>query len=365
MSKREVGAPRFMLSVATWLCVLLAGGLLTIPATAYKPEGEMRFALYVTISPAWFDPAQVAVVGGTPFWFCYALHDALVKPMPGNPMAASLAESWTVSPDQLVYEFKLREGLKFHNGDPFTAEDVKFSFLRYKLNILQEKVREVEIVDPYRVRFHLHRPWPDFLTYYSTLASGAGWIVPKKYIEQVGDDGFKKHPIGLGPYKFVSHAPGIELVMEAVENYWRKVPHVKRLVFKSVPEPTTRLALLKTGEVDIAYDLDVLAAEEVKRDPKLRLAFSGGIGSFYVDFIEQWDPKSPWHDPRVRLAANYALDRQALSDAERLGASPPAGSIIPETYEFALPFEPYPYDPARAKRLLAEAGYPNGFDAGV
>ena len=141
----------------------------------------------------------------------------------------------------------------------------------------------------------------------------------EKYIEQVGDDGFKKHPIGLGPYRFVSHTPGIELVMEAVDNYWRKVPHVKRLVFKSVPEPATRLALLKTGGVDIAYDLDAQAAEEVKRDAKLRVAFSGGIGSFYLDFIEQWDPKSPWHDPRVRLAANYALDRQALSDAERLG----------------------------------------------
>jgi len=361
---RRTVAPRSMVSIATWLCVLLVSGFWATPAAAYKPAGEMRFALYVTIAPAWFDPAQVAALGGTPFWFCYALHDALVKPMPGNPMAPSLAESWTVSPDQLVYEFKLREGLKFHNGDPFTAEDVKFSFLRYKLNILQEKVREVEIVDPYRVRFHLPRPWPDFMAYYGTLASGAGWIVPKKYIEQVGDDGFKKHPIGLGPYKFVSHTPGIELVMEAVENYWRKVPHVKRLVFKSVPEPATRLALLKTGGVDIAYDLDAQAAEEVKRDAKLRLAFSGGIGSFYLDFIEQWDPKSPWHDPRVRLAANYALDRQALSDAERLGASPPAGSIIPETFEFALPFEPYPYDPDKAKRLLAEAGYLNGFDAG-
>ena len=198
----------------------------------------------------------------------------------------------------------LREGLKFHNGDPFTAEDVKFSFQRYKLNILQEKVRDVDEVDPYRVRFHLHRPWPDFMTYYGTLASAAGWIVPKKYIEQVGDDGFKKHPIGLGPYKFVSHTPGIELVMEAVENYWRKVPHVKRLVFKSVPEPATRLALLKTGEVDIAYDLEVLAAEDVKRDPKLRLAFSGGVGSFYLDFIEQWDPQVPGMT-RARLAANW------------------------------------------------------------
>ena len=357
-------APRLLLSVATWLCVILGSDVLAAPAAPYKPEGEMRWALYVTISPAWFDPAQVAVVGGTPFWFCYALHDALVKPMPDNPMAPSLAESWTLSDDQRVYEFKLREGLTFHNGDPFTAADVQFTFQRYKSSTLQEKVREVEVVDPYRVRFHLHQPWPDFMTYYGTLATGAGWIVPKKYLEQVGDDGFRRHPIGLGPYKFVSHTPGVELIMEAFEGYWRKVPHVKRLVFKSVTENTTRLAMLKRGEVDLAYDLDVPAAEEVKRDPRLRLAFSGGIGSFYLDFLEQWDPKSPWHDPRVRLAANYALDREALNEAERLGASPPAGSIIPRTFAYALPIEPYPYDPARAKRLLAEAGYPHGFDAG-
>jgi peptide/nickel transport system substrate-binding protein len=351
--------------VFVWCIVAMVVSMAGIDvAAAYKPEGELRWALYVTISPAWFDPAQVAMAGLTPFWICYALHDALVKPMPGNAMAPSLAESWTVRDDQRVYEFKLREGLTFHNGDPFTAEDVKFTFLRDKAKILQEKVREVEIVDPYRVRFHLHQPWPDFMAFYGTLATGAGWIVPKKYIERVGDDGFRKHPIGMGPYKFVSHTPGVELVMEAVESYWRKVPHVKRLVFKSVPEGTTRLAMLKKGEVDIAYDLDVPGAEEVKRDPKLHLAFSGGIATFWLDFLEQWDPKSPWHDTRVRLAANYALDRQALSDAERLGASPPVGNIIPQRFEFALPIEPYPYDPARAKRLLAEAGYPNGFDAG-
>jgi peptide/nickel transport system substrate-binding protein len=285
--------------------------------------------------------------------------------MPGNPMAPNLAESWTVSPDQRAYEFKLREKLTFHNGDPFTAEDVKFSFLRYKSTILHEKVREVEIVDPYRVRFHLHQPWPDFMTYYGTLATAAGWIVPKKYLEQVGDDGFKKHPIGLGPYKFVSHTPGVELVMEAVENYWRKVPHVKRLVFKTVPDATTRMAMLKKGEVDVAYDLDAAHAEEVKRDPKLRLAFSGGIGITALDFLEgQWDPKSPWHDQRVRLAASLAIDRQAISEAETLGASIPTGSLIPREFEFILPIEPHPYDPVKAKQLLAEAGYPNGFDAG-
>jgi peptide/nickel transport system substrate-binding protein len=346
------------------VAVLFFGSAVDDAAAQAKPEGEMRWALYVTLAPAWFDPAETAGQL-TPFWVLYAIHDALVKPMPGNLSAPSLAESWTVSADGRAYEFKLRDGLKFHNGDPFTAEDVKFSFHRTKgAKIFKEKVKDVVVVAPNRVRFQLNEPFPDFMAFYGTLATGAGWIVPKNYIEKVGDDGFKRHPIGLGPYKFVSHQPGVELVMEANESYWRKVPTVKRLVFKSVLEPTTRAAMLKRGEVDIAYLLDVPQAQEVKRDPNLKLAFSGGIGIFFLDFLEQWDPKSPWHDRRVRLAASLALDRQALSDAETLGASKPAGNYVPRTFEFALPLEPPPYDPARAKKLLAEAGYPNGFDAG-
>jgi peptide/nickel transport system substrate-binding protein len=329
-----------------------------------KPDGEMRWALYVTLAPVWFDPGEVVGLI-TPFWVLYAIHDALVKPMPGNLMAPSLAESWTLSPDQSVYEFKLRPGVRFHNGDPFTADDVKFSFHRAKgAKLLHEKVREVTVVDPHRIRFQLYEPWPDFMAFYGTLATGAGWIVPKKYVEKVGDDGFKKHPIGLGPYRFVSHTPGVELVMEAYEGYWRKMPHVKRLVFKSVPEPTARAAMLKRGEVDVAYLLDPPQALEIRKDPNFRVAFSGGIGTFFLDFFDQWDPKSPWADRRVRLAASYAINRKALSEAETLGASKPAGGLVPRTFDFALPLEPLPHDPARAKQLLAEAGYPNGFDAG-
>jgi peptide/nickel transport system substrate-binding protein len=131
-----------------------------------------------------------------------------------------------------------------------------------------------------------------------------------------------------------------------------------------VPEPTTRAAMLKRGEVDVAYLLDAPQALELRRDPTLRLAFSGGIGVFFLDFFDQWDPKSPWNDRRVRLAANYAIDRRALSESETLGASKPTGNIIPRSFEFTLPIEPYPHDPVKAKQLLAEAGYPNGFDAG-
>ena len=354
---------RGRLSVALLACGFLLGGV--IPSLAQtKPEGEMRWAMYVTLAPAWLDPGESVVGVITPFWITYALHDAVVKPTPGNRYTPSLAESWSVGEDQKTYEFKLRPGVKFHNGDPLTAEDVKFSFQRAKAKLLHEKVKEVVIVDPLRVRFILHEPWPDFMSHYGTFATGAGWVMPKKYMEQVGPDGFKKNPVGLGPYKFVSSTPGIELVMEAYEGYWGKPPQVKRLVFKSIPEATTRVAMLKRGEVDVAYLLDAPLAEEVKRDPTLKLGFSGGIGTYYLDFLDMWDPKSPWADPRVRLAASLAIDRKAISEAETLGASPPNGSVVPPSFEYALKLAPHPYDPKKAKQLLAEAGYPNGFDGG-
>jgi peptide/nickel transport system substrate-binding protein len=170
-------------------------------------------------------------------------------------------------------------------------------------------VQHVEIVDAHLVRIHLQEPWPDFMTFYGTPSTGAGWIVPKKYVEQVGDDGFKNHPIGAGPYKFVSHMPGIEMGLEAYEGYWRKMPHVKKLVWRVVPDDATRLAMIKTEEADMAYAMMGAMAEEVKSDPKLTLAYSYGPGIFFIDFTEQWDPKSPWHKLQVRQALNYAIDR--------------------------------------------------------
>src|SRR5512145_9259 len=128
---------------------------------AAAPEGQMTWAVHTTLVPAWFDPAEN--IQGTPFIVQYATHDALVKPMPGKSMAPSLAESWSVSPDGLVYEFVLRKGVKFHNGEVVTAEDVKFSFERYRgvfAKTLKERVAAVEIPDPGRVRFRLRQPWP-------------------------------------------------------------------------------------------------------------------------------------------------------------------------------------------------------------
>jgi peptide/nickel transport system substrate-binding protein len=328
------------------------------------PEGQMTWAVHATLVPAWFDPADNIL--STVFMVQHAIHDAVVKQVPGKPMAGSLAESWTVSPDRLVYDFVLRKGVKFHNGDVLTAEDVKFSFERYRGSFakrLKEHVAAIETPNPARVRFRLKQPWPDFMAFYGTHTTGAGWIVPKKYVEKVGDEGFKKHPIGAGPYRFVSFTPGVEVVLEAFDQYWRKTPHVKRLVFRTIPDPTTRVAALKGGEVDVAYLVAGEMAENVRRTPGLAIKAVLSSNHWLVP-ADQWDPKSPWHDKRVRLAANYAIDRKTLNEASTLGLSKPSGSIVPLSLEFYWAPPAYPYDVPLAKKLLADAGYPNGFDAG-
>src|SRR5499427_1438403 len=261
---------------------------------AAAPEGQMTWGVHVTLAPTWFDPAETPGIG-TPF--------------------------------MILYEFVLRPGVKFHNGDPVTADDVKFSFERYRgaaSRLLKERVPVVEVVDA----------------------------------------GFKKAPVGAGPYKFVSFNPGIELVLEANEQYWRKAPSVKRLVLKAVPDEATRLAMLKRGEADIVYLLQSELAEEVRRTAGLTLRPTPIVSTHWLVFLDQWDPKSPWADRRVRLAANHAIDRQTMNDAITLGFSRITWSIIPQSFDFFWQPPAYAHDPALAKRLLAEAGYPNGFDAG-
>jgi peptide/nickel transport system substrate-binding protein len=347
------------------LAVSLA--LVLLPAApGAGADGQMTWAVHVSLAPTWLDPAETPGLL-TPFLVLYAVHDALVKPMPGNAMTPSLAESWTAGKDGLTYTFVLRRQAKFQNGEPVTAADVKFSFERYRgsgAKLLKDRVAAVEIVDPQTVRFRLKQPWPDFMTFYATPATGAAWIVPKKYVEAVGDEGFKKAPVGAGPYRFVSFNPGVELVLEANAQYWRKPPEVRRLVFKSVPDETTRLAMLKRGEADIVYSVRGVLADEIRKTPGLVFKPTFTTFTEWILFAEQWNARSPWHDRRVRLAANLAVDRQAINQAEYLGAGHVTGSMIPRGFDFAWPAPPYPYDPAKAKALLTEAGYPNGFDAG-
>ena len=352
---------RHILALVALTLIVAAPG----PARATDPEGQLTWGVHVSLAPTWFDPAEMSGII-TPYMVYYALHDGLVKAMPGQPFASSLAKSWSASDDGLIYEFVLRDGVKFHNGEPVTAEDVKFSYERYRgaaNKALKDRVAAVETPDPQHVLFKLKQPWPDFMTFY-TSATAASWIVPKKYVEQVGDEGFKKAPIGAGPYRFVSFTPGVELTMEAFDQYWRKKPSVKRLVFKVIPDESTRLAALKRGEIDIVYSIRGELAEGLERTKGLTLKPTVIQAPFWLYFPDQWDPKSPWHDLRVRQAASLAIDHKTINQALTLGHSRITGSIIPDTFEYYWQPPGPTYDPAKAKKLLAEAGHVNGFDAG-
>ncbi len=345
------------------LVVALAGGEARAQG---QPEGQLTIAFDASIAPTFLDPAETSGIA-TPFVFLYALHDALIKPLPGNNMAPSLAESWSESSGRAQLRVQAARGTQVPQRRSLhrRGREVQLPPLPGRLG--QAAARAGEGRQRRRSASRAvcsQRPWPDFLMFYATPATGAAWVVPSKYIEKVGEDGFTRQPVGLGPYRFVRMSPGLEVVLEANEQYWRKKPSIKRVVIKGVPDRTTRLAMLKTGEADIGYLMVGVEAATIKADPKLRLLHVIPPATWWVDFPEQWNPKSPWHDRRVRLAANLAADKKGINEAERLGFSRLTGSIIPSVLEFALRIEPYPYDPAQAKRLLAEAGYPNGFDAG-
>jgi len=356
--------------------MLLAAALVIIPgaihcgaiqASAQSPKGVMKVAIHLSINAEWFDPS-ITFPTITGFLPLYLFHDALLKPMPGTLHAPCLAESWTVSQDHKTYEFKLRRDVKFHNGDPLTADDVVFSFQRYKggaAKVIQSKIEKLEAVNPYLFRVRFKEPFLDFLDYLLPGPGGStiGWIVPKKYIEKVGDAEYKRHPVGCGPYKFVRFENGLNLVGEAFDGFWRKTPKIKRLEFQTIPEISTRYSMVKRGEVDLALAMVDLYYARVKKDSDLRMVTALSPNGWFIYMASQWDPKSPWSDPRVRQAASLAIDRKTMADIifPEGGA---AGSFGLEGDPDTVVFPPEPYDTEQAKKLLAQAGYPRGLEGG-
>ncbi|QEI06609.1 ABC transporter substrate-binding protein [Pigmentiphaga aceris] len=357
---------KFVRRIAAVSAATLMFGAAPNAAAPAAPQGTLTWGLSLSLTSTFFDPGETPGTGA-PLLLQYAQHDAVIRPIAGNPSGLSLADKLEQSDDGLTYTFTLRPNLRFQNGDALTAEDVKFSFDRYRgagAKLLKDKVAEVAVLDPLRVRFKLKEPWPDFLTFYGTTATGAAWVLPKKYIEEVGDEGFKKAPIGAGPYRLKAFKPGIEFNFEASEHYWRKTPNVKNLVFRYIPDPATRLAAIKRGEVDFAYALTGALGEEARRTKGLTLKTANIPVTNFIVFASQYDEKSPWSNPKVREAADIAVDRKAINDASYMGLARESYSAIPQAMAFYWNPPQSVYDPARAKKLLAEAGYPNGFDGG-
>lgn len=331
-----------------------------------QAASTITYAIHLAPTALFFDPG-ITPGTGAPLLIQFALHDALMRPVKGKNIGLSLAESMDEAKDGLSYTFKLRKGVTFQDGSPLTAADAKFSFDRYKganNDLIRQFVKQAEVLDDHTIRYVLTAPWPDFKTIFGTAASGISWVLPKAYIEKVGDEGFRQKPMGAGPYKIASFKPGTELVLEAYEGFWRKKPDVKRHVMRVIPDAVTRLAVILNGEVDIAYAIQGDLIKEAKQAPQLRIENAHIPVSNYVVFASMYDKASPWHDERVRRAANMAMDRKGINDAAYAGLGTVSTSIIPHVMEFYWPTPEIKFDVKAAKALLAEAGFPNGFDGG-
>jgi len=353
-----------LLTIGLFLALLGVLFLGASPVTAVE-KGTLRAAIHWAPSRDWVDPAISGFLVSGHF-ILYMFHDSLIKPMPGEMMSPCLAESWTHNDNFTVWDFKLRQGVKFHNGEEMTADDVVFTFQRYKGGMstyIKKKIEKLEAVSRYHFRVTLNSPYVDFLDIFLPGASTIGWVVPKKYVEKVGDDGYKRNPIGAGPFKFVEFDPGQKIVGEAFDDFWRHKPKIRRLEVNIVKEPATRFAMVKRGEVDISTLMVDKFYKAVEDDPNLHIGHGISSSTIYVHYHQMYNPKSPWANKLVRRAASYALNRKLLADIHSPGTEP-MGTLGLTGHPDTLPRSADRYDPKLAKFLLAEAGYPNGFDGG-
>jgi peptide/nickel transport system substrate-binding protein len=336
---------------------------LGIATAGAPPNGAMILAWHTAMAPRWLDPQEHDGTA-TPDNFLTALHDALIKNSGNDPYDhLSLAERYEFAKDGRSATFWLRDGIKFHNGEPVTPADVKFSYESYRgalASSFKAKTEAVDIVDKRTIRFRFNEPFLDFLQLLgSGNVTGAGWVVPAKYYQQVGPDGFKRKPIGAGPYKLASIEPGVKLQFEAFENYYKPV-HIKSLIMVSVPEAASRLAMLERGEADLIYLVPGELIDRVKKNPKLMLA-PVLSGSFWLELVGFQDPKSPFHDKRVRQAVSLAIDRAAINEAECGGLGRVSGNWINNDVQYGLEWPELAFNLDKARQLMRDAGHPNGF----
>jgi len=362
-----------MVTQATYTVELVSAGTLGGSIAAVKPAGELRLAM-----------AGIGVMRPIPWQetafskgYLTLLYDFLVGAHADGSMSTAngAAEKWEMSSDGTTWTFWIRKGITFHDGSELSAEDAKWSLemvtkpdsIAAFAARLRTTIKDIEVADPHKLIIHTHKPdlW---LAQDLSMASGyEGAILPKKYFEQVGADGFAAQAIGSGPYKWVKGLAGSYIQLEAVDKHWAEgVPKYKRLTYAVVPEENTRIAMVQTGEAEIIGASRERVPDLQARGFNVFVKERGSVMGCY--FHQQWEGH-PVGDRRVRQAMNLAINRDEIvkfifAGQAKLMAMYPIGSFAvaagadPE-------LQPYPYDPAKAKQLLAEAGYPNGFETTI
>lgn len=345
------------------LFVLLILLLLATGAVSAQdgPSGELVVAL-PNDPTSLYDPRGADITAGNA---ARPLYDQLITIDENNEAQPELATGWTISEDGTAYTFTLREGVTFHNGEPFNAAAVvaTWEFGSDPTNDYAQTytaVSEVEVVDDYTVTLRTAQPNPILLT---LLADG--WsMIPPQYMAEVGIDGFEAAPIGTGPFRFVERMPGDRIIYEANPDYWQPgLPLVERVTFRIIPDSSTRIAAVQTGEVDI---VNRLSADEIillEGSDAVNIINYPNDRVYYVAFKNIGNGvDTPLEDVRVRQALNYAVNRPGIVQAIFSGeAALVTGFVLSTNLGFDDTLEPYPYDPDQARALLAEAGYADGF----
>ncbi len=353
---------------AAWIAavaVSVALGGTTAPAAA-QPAGTLVVGLVA--EPVNLDPAQVTDLNSNRVG--RRIVETLVTfPDESTQIVPGLAESWTVSRDGLRYTFKLRKGVTFHDGTPLNAEAVKFSIERQIIpdhpfaklgkypfaNYFFGNVKAVEVIDPSTVEFVLKEPRASFL---AIMTAGAASVVSPTAVRKWGAD-YPLQPVGTGPFKFVSWDRGQRVVLEKNPSYWRYPVKVDRVVYRPIVEDQARLTELLTGSLDLIVGVPPDFVGQLESNPKVTLLRQVGAHVWYLGINNQ---RKPFDDKRVRQALNYAVNKDAIvRDVLKGSGSLSRGPVLPGTWGAEPRLKLYPYDPARARKLLAEAGYPNGF----
>ncbi len=352
-------------ALASIIAVTMALALWVAPVAA-QPAGTLVVGLVA--EPVNLDPPQVTDLNSNRVG--RRIVETLVTfPEESTQIVPGLAESWTISKDGLQYTFKLRRGITFHDGTPLNAEAVKFSIERqinpnhpaYKLgkypfaNFFFGNVKAVEVLSEERVAFLLNEARASFI---AVLAQGAASIVSPTAVMKWGPD-YPTHPVGTGPFRFASWDRGQRVVLEKNPTYWKYPVKVERVIYRPIVEDQARLTELLTGTLDVIVGVPADFVSQLEQNAKITLLKQVGAHVWYLGMNNQ---KKPFDDKRVRQALNYAVNKDAIvKDVLKGTGAASRGPVLPGTWGADPALKAYPYDPERAKKLLAEAGYPSGF----
>jgi peptide/nickel transport system substrate-binding protein len=350
-----------MLCLAAGTLACMAAALGSLPARADTPPGVLVVGQIA--EPKSLDPATVTAVND--FRILMNIYDGLVRYKDGTlEIEPALAKSWSISTDGLTYTFKLRNGVKFHDGSAFDADTVKFNFDRmlddkspyhdtgpFPLSFFFSAIDKVTVIDPMTVEFRLKEPYAPFL---SNLAYPTGLIVSPASVKKYGKD-FGRHPSGTGAFKFVEWESNAKVVVQANPGYWDGAPPLKSIVFRPLTDGNTRVAEMLSGGIDLMVEVPPDSVAKFASDKAYRLYEQAGP---HLWFLILNCKSGPFSDKRVRQAVNYAIDKKALVDHVLQGTAQVAAGPTPPAFAWAYndKLQPYPYDPDKARALLKEAG---------